>query len=282
MCIIHDLSLHYIFQNIMEAFEASKIISPLFMKRVGYLLCTCHKGNIWQLHKKNWKKLNLITLDIYVASKSIIATQRSLYQWFDEHDRERLSHFKPVIEEFKLNGRLDSGTKIAFMNLLKDLNSLNFSQLRHLGKHKENRGTPDMFYTKLVRVKFDLKLCSAKEFAELLTKIDNCAIKYIQLINKCSIVVRDQAHLSLRHFMGEIDATIEAKNEKHLYRAELSLKRLADAVHYRLTKQIPSCDTLTGSSSFSNLKVLLQSPPRSLVGTPNDSTVMDMSTLSTA
>ena len=70
-----------------------------------------------------------------------------------------------------MNGKVDSGTKIAFMNLLKDLDSLNFSQLRHLGKHKENRGMPGMFYSKLVRVKFDLKLCSAKEFAELLTKI---------------------------------------------------------------------------------------------------------------
>lgn len=163
-----------------------------------------------------------------------------------------MNHFKPIIEEFKLNGRIDSGTKITFLALLKDLDSFNYSKLRQLTKYAEknnnynynnnnnsntktSKNRPhNLFFTKLVRLKFDLKLCSAKEFCDLLNKIDNSAIKYIQLINKCKIVIRDTEHLTIKHFMGEIDATIESSNEKYLYRAELSLKRLADAVHYRL------------------------------------------------
>jgi hypothetical protein len=148
------------------------------------------------------------------------------------------------------------------MRLLKDLDSLNFSQLRHIANITNSRKeTKPVFYSKLVRIKFDLKLCSAKEFCELITKIDNCAIKYIELTNKCRIFIRDPATLTIRHFMGEIDATIEARNEKFLFSAEQSLKRLADAVHYRLAKQIPSCDTV--ACSLSSLKILLQSPPRS-------------------
>jgi hypothetical protein len=44
MCIIHDQSLHYLFQDIMEAFEKSKMLSSLFLSRVGCLICTCKKG----------------------------------------------------------------------------------------------------------------------------------------------------------------------------------------------------------------------------------------------
>ena len=44
MCIVHDLELHYIFQNILDALELSKILSSLFLRRVGYLLCTCRNG----------------------------------------------------------------------------------------------------------------------------------------------------------------------------------------------------------------------------------------------
>ncbi len=147
------------------------------------------------------------------------------------------------------------------MRLLKDLDSLNFSQLRQVFTINTKKENKPVFYSKLVRIKFDLKLCSAKEFCELITKIDNCALKYIELTNRCSIFVRDPSTLTIRHFMGEIDATIEARNEKLLFNAEQSLKRLADAVHYRLAKQIPSCDS--AASSLSGLKVLLQSPPRS-------------------
>lgn len=168
-----------------------------------------------------------------------------MYHWFEEALKdtnraqvslERLNHFKPIVEEFKTNGKIDSGTKITFLNLLRDLDSFNFSKLRHFNKHTENKRKEKvgLFYTKLVRIKFDLKLCSAKEFCDLINKIDNCAIKYIQVTNKCKILIRDTEHLLIKHFMGEIDATIEASNEKYLFRAELSLKRLADAVHYRL------------------------------------------------
>jgi len=242
MCIIHELHLHHIFQNIMEAFERSQMISSLFMKRVGYLLCTCKT-------------------DSKFDSKSIISTQRSFYLWFEEILKDQtkepltiknLYNFKQIVDDLKEDGNIDSDTKIIFMNLFRDIYSLNFSKLRQ----------SPMFYSKIVRIKFDLKLCSAKEFCSLITKIDNCAIKYIQITNKCNIVIRDPNTLNLRHFMGEIDATIEAVNEKYLFQAELSIKRLADAVHYRLAKQIPSSDTIT-NCSINNLRVLLQSPPQS-------------------
>jgi hypothetical protein len=263
MCIIHDLSLHYLFQNIIEAFDQSKMISAYFLRRVGCLICTCKK-------------------DIYYDSKTIISTQRALYQWFEDSLAdpqrpqvavERLAHFKPIIDEFRQNGHIDSGTKITFLSLLRDLDSLNFSKLRRLSEQMSNKKKltkRNIFFVKLVKLKFDLKLCSVKEFAELISKIDNCAIKYIQLTNKCKIVMRDTDRLSLKNFMGTIEATVEAKNEKNLYKAELALKRLADAVHYRLAKQIPSCDTILGGSTF---KFLLQSPPDSKLTTPNDTSI---------
>ena len=44
MCIIHDAELHYVYQNVMDAFEQSKMISALFLRRVGCLICNCKKG----------------------------------------------------------------------------------------------------------------------------------------------------------------------------------------------------------------------------------------------
>lgn len=226
-------------------------------------------------------KKNLFSQDIYYDSKTIIATQRSLYQWFyqslentqkNQASAERLTWFKPIIDEIKDNGRVDSGTKITFLSLLRDLDQFNFSKLRQLNEQMKNKKKTskkrNLFFIRLVNLKFDLKLCSVKEFCELINKIDNCAIKYIQLTNKCKIVMRDIEHLTIKHFMGEVEATIEAKSEKILYRAELSLKRLADAVHYRLAKQIPSCDTMMGNGN--SLKILLQSPPQSIQSTPHD------------
>lgn len=260
MCIIHDLTLHHIFQNIMESFEQSKMLSVLFLRRVGCLMCTCKK-------------------EIYYDSKTIFATQRALYQWFDDSLKdprrpalavERLTHFKTVVDEFRTNGCIDSGTKITFLSLLRDVDSLNFSELRRLAEEMNNKkksSKRNLFLLKIVKLKFDLSLCSAKEFTELINKIDNCAIKYIQVTNKCKITLRDAEHLTLRHFMGQVDATIEASSEKNLNRAELSLKRLADAVHYRLVKQLPSCDTMSNFSNkntigtYNHVKVLLQSPP---------------------
>lgn len=247
----------------MEAFSKSKIVSVLFIKRIGYLLCTCYT-------------------EIYFDSQSIVATQRSLYKWFEEAITdsskevaaiEKLGYFKTIVEDLKTNGAIDSGTKISFMELIRDLDRHNYSKLRYLPNKKNSsmEGYRPMFYSKLVKIKFDLKLCSAKEFCELINKIDNCAIKYVEKMNECKIMIRDATTLSIRHFMGEIDTTIEASNENVLYSAELSLKRLADAVHYRLAKQIPSCDTITSNCSYSSLKVLLQSPPQSLRTSMNDS-----------
>ena len=184
-----------------------------------------------------------------------------------------LSHFKSIIDELKDNGRIDSGTKITFMSLLKDVSSLDFSKLRLLGDEMKNRkqaSKRNIFLTKLVKLKFDLSLCSAKEFTELLNKIDNCAIKYIQISNHSKITLRDVAHLSLRHFMGQVEATVEAKTEKSLKQGEKSLKLLADAVHYRLVKELTSCDIMNkfglkaATGSFCDIKVLLQSPTQSL------------------
>ncbi len=44
MCLIHDETLHYIYQNLMEAFMQSKILGPVLLRHVGAQLCTCIKG----------------------------------------------------------------------------------------------------------------------------------------------------------------------------------------------------------------------------------------------
>lgn len=218
-------------------------------------------------------------------SKNIINTQRSLYKWFDETQNENsvLSCFKTIIEEFKQNGRIDSGTKITLLYLLKDINSFNFYKLRSVTENNQNmkRWRRNVFFTKLVKLKFDLKLCSAKEFIELLSNIDNCAIKYIQLTTNSTITLRDMEHLTVRNFMGELEATIESSNEKNIGSSEFFLKRLADAVHYRLTKQIPSSDTISGVGTFSNVKVLLQSPPESSFSETSESSFDLSSNIST-
>lgn len=253
MCIVHDLSLHYLYQNIMDAFEQSNMLSPLFVKRVAYYLCTCQT-------------------DFYYNSKTIINTQRKMFDWFEENCNKEegkstgLKNFKSIVEELKQHGYVDSGTKIAFLSLLKDIDSLNFSKLRNPKGHHEtstddslnviNDKKSRIFYAKLVRLKFDLKLCSVKEFIELLSKIDNCAIKYIQIINKCKITLRDVEHLGIRNFMGMLEATIESNFEKNLTRAELNLKRLADSVHYRLAKILPTSEI----NSLTNVNYLIQSP----------------------
>ena len=266
----------------------SKMVSPLFLKRVGYFLCTCNKGNNSKFDFKFTKNINLYLKEIYYESKSIISTQRSLYEWFDESLKnpektqisiKRLNCFKQIVEELKQNGKIDSGTKIALMSLLKDLDSFNFSKLRQVTNEmeKKNNMRQSVFFSKLVKLKFDLKICSAKEFCQLLNNIDNCVVKYIEITNNCKICIRDINKLTIKHFMGQMDVTIESRNEKNLYRAEMSLKRLADAIHYRLTKLLPASDTIVGSSN--KLKILLQSPPHSAFQTPNDS-INDSSILS--
>lgn len=44
MCIIHEQALHYLFQDLMIAFEQSKTLSALFLKRIGCILCNCKNG----------------------------------------------------------------------------------------------------------------------------------------------------------------------------------------------------------------------------------------------
>lgn len=244
MCIIHEPSLHYLFQDLLLSFQQSKTLSPLFLRRVGCLLCTCQK-------------------DFLYESKNIIETQRSLYKWFEEkcQTNQNLTHFKSIVDTFRANGSIDSGTKITLLTLIKDIDELNFSKLRSVNSKNSNR--KNIFFAKLIRLKFDLKLCSAKEFVDLLNKIDNSAIRYIKLTTKTKITFRDMDHLTVRNFMGELEATLESRNEKNLKSAEFYLKRLADAVHYRLAKQIPSSDTMVGCGSLNSLKILLQSPPES-------------------
>jgi hypothetical protein len=168
---------------------------------------------------------------------------------------------------------------------------MDFSKLRHLSNQMPNTSNKstgghhhlnkNYFFTKIVRLKFDLKMCSVKEFTELLKNIDNCAIKYIQKTNKCRIMIREVDHLSLANFMGEITATLESASQNNLIKTEKSLKQLADAVHYRLAKCLSShCNSdpsIVGSSSFNYVNVLVQSPTSSVVSTPNDSCVSDLS-----
>ncbi|RNA19973.1 hypothetical protein BpHYR1_051513 [Brachionus plicatilis] len=251
MCIVHEPSLHYLFQDLLVSFQQSKTLSLLFLRRVGSLLCTCQK-------------------ELLYDSKNIIETQRSLFKWFDEKSKnsEQLSHFKSVIDVLKSNGSIDSGTKITLLTLLKDTDELNFSKLRAICSKKSLR--KNVFFVKLVRLKFDLKLCSVKEFVDLLNKIDNSAIKYIKLTTKSKIIFRDMDHLTVRNFMGELEVTLESRYEKNLKNSEFYLKRLADAVHYRLAQKIPSSDTMIGNGSLNNLRVLLQSSPDSSLN-DNDS-----------
>lgn len=60
--------------------------------------------------------------------------------------------------------------------------------------------------------------------------------------------------------MGELEVTLESKYEKNLKNSEFFLKRLADAVHYRLAQKIPCSDLIFGNDFLVNQKVLLQSP----------------------
>jgi hypothetical protein len=253
MCIIHDESCHNIFQNMMLAFEKSKMLTTIQLSRLGCLICTCKS-------------------DLFYDSKTLIQTQRDLFKWFDESIQtssldqnnnqnqqqplkikssisiERLLCFKSLIDDdLKHNGQVDSGTKITFLNLLKDLDSFDYSKLKHFINLKSSSMTTTTtkttnyniyLFVKIVSLKIDLKLCSTKEFVEMLNSLDNCALKYVELVNKCKIMPRRMEHLKLRNIlMGELECTIEAKSEKALKRAELNLKRLADSIHYRLAKQ---------------------------------------------
>lgn len=240
MCIIHESSLHYVFQDILEAFEQSEMLSSFFLKRVGYLICTCKK-------------------DIYHDSKTLIAKLRSLYEWFDLASlchQSKLIHFQTIINEFKSNGQIDSGTKITFMMLLSDLNALDFSKLRSLDPPK--KAQQPLFFTKLVKLQFDLKLCSVKQFTDLLLQIDNGAMNYIQVTNNCDIKMRDLAHLTLKHFMGETMATLEASSQANLAKGEKSLKQLADAVLFRLAKRQTLDNYESSGSQFNAIDSLVE------------------------
>lgn len=175
---------------------------------------------------------------------------------------EKLNFFKDIIDSLHNNGRVDSGTKIKFLKLLKDLTEFNYSKLRRPPMPPRR-----IFLMKVIKLKFDLKLCSLKEFCTYLNNIDNCAIKYIEHINDCKIYIRDTDDLTIRHFLGEIDATIEGENHNDLSRVETALKRLADAVHYRLMKKMPTASTsmhgVRERLTLTNFPVLLQSPTTS-------------------
>ena len=55
MCLIHDESLHYIFQNIMEAFSQSKMLNPIFMRHIAAQLCTCVAGKKLSIYVNSLK-----------------------------------------------------------------------------------------------------------------------------------------------------------------------------------------------------------------------------------
>jgi hypothetical protein len=179
-----------------------------------------------------------------------------MFTWFNEKS-VNLSHFKPVIDELKRNGRVDSGTKIAFLNLLKDLDSFDFYKLDHVEESCEKRGKT-VFFTKMITLRFDLKLCSAREFLELMANIDNGAINFIMITNLCQITLRNANNLTIKNLMGEIEATIESEHERNLSGAEFYLRRLADIVNFRLAKKKPE-----HISSLIDLKMLFTPAPNS-------------------
>lgn len=220
----------------MVAFEQSQIISPTLTRRVACYLCTCKS-------------------DFLFSSRSIIAIQHKMFTWFEEEASNMLSHFKPIVDELKENGCVDSGTKIAFLNLLKDLDAGDEYKLEHLAETCERRGK-NMFYAKLVMLEFDLKLCSAREFMRLLMTIDQGAFNFIQITNLSRIVLRDEKRLTVRNLMGQIEATIESEHERNLNGSEFFLRRLAELVNSRLTKS-----SVADLTSMINLKMILQPAP---------------------
>lgn len=114
-----------------------------------------------------------------------------MFDWFERESTSALAHFKPIIDELKQHTQIDSGTKIAFLNLLKDLDSGNPYKLEHIDETCQRR-EKNMFYSKLVILKFDLKLCSAREFIKILTTIDQGAFNFIQITNLSQITIRDE------------------------------------------------------------------------------------------
>lgn len=102
-----------------------------------------------------------------------------------------MGHFKPMVDELKENGRVDSGTKIAFLNLLKDLDVGDAFKLEHIAETCRRRDKT-MFYARLVVLEFDLKLCSAREFLRLLATVDHGALTFIEMTNLCRITLRDE------------------------------------------------------------------------------------------
>lgn len=205
----------------MEAFAQTKQLSYGYLIKVGAYLCCCRQ-------------------DFLVDSKCIIKTQKELFDWFDfesENPSSLLVHFKSIIQEFKINGNIDSGTKIKFIQLLKDLSSKNVRRLRNLPEN--------LFVMKVIQIKFDLNLTSLKDFCDSLNAIDNCALKYIEYVNDCKIYLREENDLKLRNFLGEVDASIEARSVKELKIAEQSLRQLVQSLNYRLTKKIPTLEPIS-------------------------------------
>lgn len=312
MCIIHDNTLHYLFQNLMDAFAKSNMLTSLFLSRVGCLVCTCRKGNqLTQLLVETYSLTQFIYIyvDLFYDSRTLISHQRSLFDWFqksleDKLNRspiqiERLAHFREIVGELKDNGNVDSGTKITLLRLLRDLDAFNYTKLRrlanlndssnlssyssssnHMGayNHPHHQQQRPLFFIKLVILKFDLRYCSAKEFIELLKSLDNGALRYIEICNKCKITPRDVDHLTVRNFMGQVEVTIETSNEKLLRRAEQSLKRLADSIHYRLVKQMPSAEMPHQKEQKKQEEedILLQSPLDSSIDSSSVNTTTSM------
>ena len=202
-----------------------------------------------------------------------------MFSWFENvfkgNDAKlvyKLQYFKTLIDDLHLNGRVDSGTKIQILKLIKETSRSNFTKLRRPPKSPRRR-----FLVKLIHLKFDLKLCSFKVFSDNIQTIDNCALKYIEHINDVKTFIRDQHDLKIRNFLGELDVTIEANTLKDLRSAETALKRLAESYNYRLAKTaepMTPCRVKPAKTGFkladdeSNLQPPLQSPTTS---TPDDS-----------
>ena len=161
-----------------------------------------------------------------------------------------MQFFKPIIDDLQTNGRVDSGTKIQILKLLKEISKFNYTKLRRPPMLPRRR-----FLVKLIHLKFDLKLCSFKEFSENIQLIDNCALKYIEHINDVRTYIRDRYDLKIRNFLGELDVSIEANTLKDLRNAEVALKRLADSYNYRLSKSVEPVTPTRAKNTTTILKI---------------------------
>jgi hypothetical protein len=271
MCIIHDESIHYLYQNMIEAFKQSRIVPEKFIVNIAAHLCTCDQGSRLQRSNFAYSQFKFLPLshsliEFFVDSKNLFKTQDKLYNWFEKETQNsenqarasKLACFKAVVTDLRQNGRIDSGTKIEFLKLLKDASMRKYADLSAMPLRPRRA-----FLMKVIQLKFDLNLCSHKEFCDYLKTIDNSVIKYIEHINRFKAFIRDRNDLKIRNFLGACDVSIEVDDMRDLNGAITAVRQLGDSVLYRLSKKIPTDDmskSLNDVIPSNYRKIQIQSP----------------------